>query len=149
MKLKTTIQIDVASYSKKEAEMCKLQFSNLKIEDNTQAKTKIISFIESKIVSEGTETQVERIDENGDFVFDDNGDQIFDTVIKDNIQTLRNVREVVPYDTYNQVAAAIKENLPDGLSQTDIDNTILTEGIKIFIVQEGYYRGALTLNDFE
>lgn len=148
MKIKTTKEIDVATYSAKEDDMCKLLFDNIKVSDNINAQSKIIEFDEYAVTGV-IENEVPVFDEDGNPTTDEDGNPITELTQEDDLRHLRNVSEVVSYEQYNAIANAILANLPKELSETQKQNAIIQEGIKLFIVNEGYYRGVLTLEDFE
>ena len=119
--LKTKKQIDVAQYSAKNSRMVKLAFGDvILINDDTVRKTKTLIFTE--------------------YIIEDD----------DSLTRLRTIRPFeIPYEKWFQLEDAIYPNLPDTLSRQEKYEAFLIEGIKQVIVNEGWYKGQYTLNDFE
>jgi len=148
--IKTNKEIDVASYSEQSSEMKKLVFSKIRTITDKKSDKFTIHFEESKIIDENIETQVEVIDENGDFVVnEDTGEQEFTTETKDVIERLRNVSTTIPRETYYAIAAQVLSKAPNGLTRKQEDDLIVEMGIKIYITTGGFYKGQLTMVDFE
>ena len=148
--IKTIKKFKVSPPSAKEEKLCKLVFDDIRIVEDFKAGKIIIHYVEYIVLEENVSKQVEKVDSQGNLVFDDNGDQIFVTVVEDVLQ--RNINgnksKAVTFDIYNAIANQVKANLPTDIEETDEDRFIAEMGIKLYTVQEGYYEG-ITMVDYE
>lgn len=150
MKIIFKPKINIAHYSEDSVNMVKMQLTNITFQLNKQEDSYTVSYIENKVNGDPITTEVPKYDNYGISVLDEAGVQINETVVRDNISFLRNVTYKVSIEDFDYLSAQIKNSLPNNLSQTEMNKAILKQGIKIFILEKGYYQGVIkSMNDFE
>ena len=151
IRIKTTKPVDISHYSDREPNMKKLilELSNLK--DDLNTKSKLVQYAEYAILGDPIVKNIYQTDEFGENVLDENGDPIvLETKTIENVKFLRAIPvQSVPFDDWFALKKLIESQLPETMSDTDKYETFIKEGIKQKIVAGGYYKGQLSLNDFE
>ena len=152
LRLITTKEIDISHYRSKSADMKKLMFKDVKVlSDDPNKQQKIVVYSEYAILGEPITKDIYKTDEFGNNILDENGNPIvLETKTIDNIKFLGQIDpQAVSYDTWFGLQKAVFSQLPDTMSEKEKYIEFLKEGIKQTIANEGYYKGQLTINDFE
>jgi hypothetical protein len=149
IKVRTNKEINIAHYSALQPEMVKLEFMNIGFRYISAKDKYIITYDEYAVLGEDIVNTVEKIDENGLYVHDESGEIVMEEITTPNTKYLRTVTKEINSEDFNTISNIVKSQLPDNLTQTQINDEILKTGIKLFIVNNGYYQGNFTLNDFE
>jgi hypothetical protein len=150
IKLKTKKLIDISHYSDRSEKLRKIEFSNIRVFDDPDTGVKKFSYIEKIIKDEGVTQEIPKYDENGQPVLDEDGNQVIDVRIIDTYESTRQVPpENIPYSVWFQLKELIYAQLPAELSEEEKYKLFLKEGMKYYIVQNGFYHGQFTIQDFE